>query len=220
MITPLAPDQKKQAAAVLTHAFEHDPIYGNLFPNANERQRALSALWSALITYNLRYGEVYTTPEVYGVASWIRPGQTDTTLWRHLRTGMALPRAVMKFKSKPRQRFLRVLSFLDDLHKQAIQQPHWYLWALGVAPDHQGQGIGRKLIQPVFDHADKTGLACYLETETESNVAFYQRRGFEVVFDGVCPKEELRVWTMLRRPTSCKTITKKQYRDNSILLQF
>jgi hypothetical protein len=39
----------------------------------------------------------------------------------------------------------------------------------------------------------------YLETQTERNVAFYQKRGFEVVSDGVVPDHEVRIWAMLRK---------------------
>ena len=67
-----------------------------------------------------------------------------------------------------------------------------------MEPGRQGQGIGGRLIQPVLVQADKDGMPCYLETQTESNVAFYQRRGFEVISDGQAPGEGFRIWTMLR----------------------
>jgi ribosomal protein S18 acetylase RimI-like enzyme len=73
---------------------------------------------------------------------------------------------------------------------------HWYLWVLGAEPRCQGQGIGGRLLEPVLGQADRDGLPCYLENETERNVAFYQRHGSEVVSDGVVPDLEVRIWTM------------------------
>jgi ribosomal protein S18 acetylase RimI-like enzyme len=102
--------------------------------------------------------------------------------------------------SQTRKEFLAVLAYMDKIHKREAPGPHWYLWALGVEPGHQGQGIGSRLIQPVLARADKDGVPCYLETQTEGNVAFYQKQGFEVVSDGWVPEQEIRVWTMLREP--------------------
>ena len=191
--------QKAQAVEVLARAFLGDPMYTSLIPDADERARSLRWLWSGLLTYGLRYGEVHTTPEVKGVACWLPPGQTQVTLWRTLRSGMALPRAVMRFSKESRRRTLGLLEYVDALHAE-ITEPHWYLWVLGVDPDAQGQGIGGRLLKPVLARADESGTACYLETETESNVGFYERRGFDVVHEGVVPGETIRLWTMLRKP--------------------
>ncbi|MGD2041509.1 MAG: GNAT family N-acetyltransferase, partial [Anaerolineae bacterium] len=143
---------------------------------------------------------VHTTPAVEGAACWLSPGNTEITLWRILRTGLGLQRAVASFKPQARKEFLAVLAYMDKIHKREAPGPHWYLWALGVEPGHQGQGIGSRLIQPVLARADKDGVPCYLETQTEGNVAFYQKQGFEVVSDGWVPEQEIRVWTMLREP--------------------
>jgi N-acetylglutamate synthase-like GNAT family acetyltransferase len=71
---------------------------------------------------------------------------------------------------------------------------------LGVEPSSQGQGLGTKLIQPGLARADEMSRLCYLETETESNVAFYQHRGFIVIDEGEVPGYGLKIWTMLRLP--------------------
>jgi len=90
---------------------------------------------------------------------------------------------------------------MDKIHKQIMDdKPHWYLWVLGVAPDSQGKGIGSRLIQPVLDCSDKEQISCYLETETERNVAFYEKRGFEVVSEGEVPGYDLKLWSLLREP--------------------
>lgn len=198
-IVRLERDRKAQAVDVLARAFLADPMYTSLIPDAGERAQSLRWLWSGLLAYCLRYGEVYTTAAVQGVACWLPPGQTNVTLWRTLRTGMALPRAMMRFSKEARRRTLALLAYVDGLHAE-ITESHWYLWVLGVDPDAQGQGIGGRLITPVLARADASATACYLETETEPNVAFYERRGFEVQHAGLVPGETIRLWTMLRKP--------------------
>ncbi len=195
----LMASQKAQAAQMLARAFLVDPAYAALFPDEAEREQALQRLFGAVIGYSLVYGLVHTTPAVEGAACWLSPGNTEITLWRILRTGLALQRAVASFKPKARREFLAALAYMDEIHKRGAPGPHWYLWAVGVEPGCQGQGIGSRLIQPVLVQADKDGVPCYLETQTERNVAFYERRGFEVVSDGMVPDQTIRIWTMLRQ---------------------
>jgi len=197
----LASAQKDWACEVLAAAFQEDPMYKQIFPDSDERAKSLRLLWDAVVGYGLVYGEVYTTPSVKGVACWLSPGNTEVNLWRLFRTGFALQRAVTRFSKDGRKQFLDGLGYLDKIHKQIMEgKPHWYLWVLGVAPNSQGQGIGRRLIHPVLDRADKEHMPCYLETETERNVEFYKKRGFEVVSEGEVPGYSLKLWSLLREP--------------------
>lgn len=194
----LAAPQKARAAQVLARAFMVDPAYSTLFPDQVEREQALQGLFGAVIGYGLVYGLVHTTPAVEGAACWLSPGNTEVTLWRILRTGLGLQRAVARFNPQARQDFLATMAHLDEIHKREVPGSHWYLWALGVDPGCQGQGIGSRLIQPVLTQADRDGVPCYLETQTQGNVSFYENRGFKVVSDGLVPDQEMRIWTMLR----------------------
>lgn len=71
-----------------------------------------------------------------------------------------------------------------------------YLGTIGVARDHQGRGAGRQLIEAIKDqvrrHADSQGLL--LNTETEHNLGFYRRLGFDVV--GEADADQLHTWAL------------------------
>ena len=196
----LAPSQREQAVGVLTRAFQEDPMYSYLFPNFDERIRSLGRLWNGVVRYSLVYGQVYTTPALAGVACWLSPGNTRMTAWRMARTGFGLQRAVIRFNREARRRVLGLLTYTDQIHSRVITRPHWYLMALGVEPGRQRQGVGSQLLRPVLARADETGVPCYLETETEQNVAFYQKQGFEIAFEGAIADAGLPLWTMVREP--------------------
>lgn len=69
-----------------------------------------------------------------------------------------------------------------------------YLGMIGVAPACQGKGYGKRLVrqaqQLAIDDADSTGVM--LNTETESNLPFYQSLGFEVA--GEADAEHVHTW--------------------------
>jgi ribosomal protein S18 acetylase RimI-like enzyme len=195
----LAASQKAEAAQLLARAFLTDPTYTGIFPDESERRQALQRLFGAAVGYSLVYGLVHTTPTLEGAACWLSPGNAEITFWRMLRTGLGLQRAVGSFSPQARRKVLATLAYLEEIHKREAPGPHWYLWLIGVEPDLQGQGIGSRLLEPVLARADQEGLPCYLETQTQENVDFYQKRGFEVVSDGVVPDHEIRAWTMLRK---------------------
>jgi ribosomal protein S18 acetylase RimI-like enzyme len=170
-----------QAVESLTRAFADDPMYAVIFPDVEARIAKTRLLWHALLRYQLRYGEVYTTPTVSGVAAWAKPERRDYPLWRTIRTGFALPLAVARFAREERARMMTIMRHADKIHKRIMPDPHWYLVVLGVDPACQGQGIGSGLLQPVLERAAADGVPCYLEAVTAPNVAFYQRHGFQIV---------------------------------------
>jgi len=196
----LDPAQRGRAAETLVQAFRDDPAYTYVFPDEADRARSLRSLWDATIRFTLVYGEAWTTPEASGVACWLSPGNAELTFRRLLRTGFALPWVMMRFEGGARRRAMGLVGYMDEKHRRAMPESHWYLWALGVEPSAQGQGIGGGLLGPVLARADAEGLPCYLETETERNVVFYRKHGFGVLTEEVVPGHGLMLWTMARSP--------------------
>jgi predicted N-acetyltransferase YhbS len=58
---------------------------------------------------------------------------------------------------------------------------HWHLGPIGVLPSHQEKGIGTKLLSRFCQEVDACLSPAFLETDTNKNVRFYARFGFEVV---------------------------------------
>jgi ribosomal-protein-alanine N-acetyltransferase len=52
---------------------------------------------------------------------------------------------------------------------------------IGVAPEHQGQGIGKALLQALLARADEFEAPVFLEVRTDNTtaLALYERHGFE-----------------------------------------
>lgn len=79
---------------------------------------------------------------------------------------------------------------------------HWYISHVGVSPEAQGKGLGGELMRKVSELADAQGVDCYLETGSESNRAFYERYGYQVVGEEVFSDKEgsesIKMYFMLR----------------------
>jgi GNAT superfamily N-acetyltransferase len=199
-VTQLAPNQIGEASHVLARAFHEDPFEMWILPDDSKRARALAWFSEVWVRYCWKYGEVYTTADkVEGVAAWLPPGKFPASRVRLALMGMVL--TPLKLGLAGFSRFMSSANFMEQLHERDVPPHHWYLPTLGVDPPRQGQGVGSALIQPALALADASGLPCYLETQRERNVPFYQRHGFEVVVEDDIPKGGPRFWTMKREPT-------------------
>ncbi|MEL7240849.1 MAG: GNAT family N-acetyltransferase [Cyanobacteria bacterium J06573_2] len=187
-----------QATETLVDAFSKDPLLQYILPQELSQKKKISRKF---LEINLRYAQplnhIYTTPEIKGIAAWIPPGKYPLNFLKMLQLGlyqMPFQLGLGRFV-----KLLSLFSMFEKYHKQDMNQPHWYLLALGVSSDYQSQGIGSLLIKPILERADKENLPCYLETTTEPAVRFYQRNGFEILRT---EKEPVKFWTMKREPSN------------------
>jgi ribosomal protein S18 acetylase RimI-like enzyme len=194
----LEPSQRHRAAALLARAFHDDPVYRLTMSDEGKRASALTWLFERVVRYCILYGHTFTTPRLEGIAGWLPPGHSKLTLGRIIRSGLhATP---LKLGLPAYRRFDTYMTYADKLHARLAPRSHWYLWVIGVEPACQGQGIGSKLLRPILARADADGVPCYLETEGERNVRFYEKHGFKVAHQGQVPRLGAQVWAMLREP--------------------
>lgn len=84
-----------------------------------------------------------------------------------------------------------------------IEESDWYLSILGVLPEHQGKGLGRDLVRPVLEEADRIPVASYLETFSPRNMSFYSRLGYQTTGTFTEPVTGEDYWVMRRLPPVC-----------------
>lgn len=195
-ITRLPAHLRARAADTLIQAFQDDIIKRTFLPDSKRRQRLAKWVFQGLLRYCDRWGVIHADPQANGIACWLPPGATTPSEWRMLLAWDLLPGPYWLAGWRAAQDFFALQDFTDSQHKLLIQRPHWYLWALAVRPECQGQGLGGRLLVPQLEAAASAGLPCYLETQTERNVAFYARRGFQVVRSAQV--KGVRIWFMLR----------------------
>lgn len=194
-IQPLGPDQAEAATGTLARAFHTDPMIEWIFPDPAERATAVGHLFRVPVRTIIKRGHATATDEVRAVAAWMPPGRT-MTLGAMLLSGMLATPFQIGFRTFGK--FAGAMDAMEKIHKRRMAEPHWYLAALGVDPELQGQGRGSALVQEGADRADQEGVPCYLETSRERNLPFYERHGFEVVETARLGKDGPPAWAMIR----------------------
>ncbi len=174
-------------------------MWAYVFPDAENRRKSLRKLFSPLLDTCLREGEVYTNREVSGIACWQKPGIIKNNPLMDMIFYILTPVwAFVTFGSEERKRLIELMRKEQKIHREVISKPHYYLAALGVNPEYQGKGIASQLLQNTLDKLDQQNIPCYLETETEYNVAFYEKRGFKVIREWQLPDKGPNIWAMIR----------------------
>ncbi|MDD5700673.1 MAG: GNAT family N-acetyltransferase [Dehalococcoidales bacterium] len=191
-------DRHNARAAVnaLVRAFYNYPDLVYFFPNDNARKHLAYYFLSMAVFGGVRYGDVYATPGMEGVAVWLRSEQYPLTVWKILRS---VPLAdILHFIRYGGGKMQRLGEHLDSVHKRLAPFEHWYLATLGVDPRFKGQGVASRLLKPMLKRVDREGLPCYLETGDARNLPLYGHFGFKVIEESSIPQTPLTNWAMLR----------------------
>ena len=198
--TRLVPSEYARAGDVLGRAFYEDPQWSALLPDDEVRAARLPMMFTGTARMTAAAGGLpERTAGFEAVALWLPPGR-EIGFGAMMRSGFSSARWVFK---RPRQnigRFMRVLRQFDTRRKELMKEPHWYLMAIGVDPEHQRGGHGSTLVKAGIERADRDHRPIYLETETELNVDFYKRLGFDVLDEMVITEIDLPFSLLIRYP--------------------
>jgi ribosomal protein S18 acetylase RimI-like enzyme len=128
-----------------------------------------------------KLGRKYSHVLVAAEGPWL-VGALNAAVWPHCQLG-----AYGKLKTAPAiframgWALTRQLEITRAWEKHEPYKPHWNLGPIGVHPLLQGRGIGKALLQSFLAMVDEQGLAAYLETDVDPNVALYEKFGFRVI---------------------------------------
>jgi GNAT superfamily N-acetyltransferase len=172
----LALSRAAEAVEVLLEVFPDFPGSSALDPA--EEKRIARLLHQRTVESGLASGrvDVWGDPPV-GIAVWLRrPALGEPELSAPARPSLRdlLPAEVVP----PLARFEATMQRLRAI---ARPDPHVYLDMLGVQSTHRRHGIATALMEAGHAWADGLGLPTALDTDTDENVAFYERRGYAVV---------------------------------------
>jgi GNAT superfamily N-acetyltransferase len=187
------------AASVLARAFATDPFLGHFMAGPRRRGLALPPFFATVLRELIASRAVYVSElagRMAGVAAWLPPEPETPSRDARWRSRLAAARVRLLFPRAAPQ----VWAGFETLRGQHPSSPHWYLAFVGIEPGEQRRGLGRQLLEPVLEQADRDSHLCYLETPFPDTRAFYRKLRFNDTAElrpvaGAPP-----IWTMTRQP--------------------
>jgi ribosomal protein S18 acetylase RimI-like enzyme len=168
-------DELSRVGGVLGRAFQDDPMWAWALGRSDteDRSRRLARFFDAIVRKVYAAKQlVFTVDDLAGVAVWTPPGGWRLSFADEAR--VALP-VLAAFGAAGSARLLQLLGGVTRAHERA---PHYYLFAIGTDPAHQGRGAGAALLAPMLARCDAEKLPAYLESSNPANLSFYRRHGF------------------------------------------
>lgn len=199
-VSVVFPEHYAAAATVLARAFLNDPLLLAVAgsPDPVDRLRRLDGLFNVALREHRNSGHPLLGVFDHGrlvcaavVEGLDRPPASATIL-------SGLPYIPALLSAVRFGGLIRVIKLVDALARNHPPEPHLYLNLLGVDPDFQGRHCGVAILdylrELVVARNDIDGV--YLETATESNVAFYSRNQYKVL--GEFHPLDVRMWRMFQ----------------------
>lgn len=159
---------------LLAKAFHDNQSVNYIVKQDKDRSARINALMAYSFDVCFQFGEVYLSDDKNACVLLLRSGTKGKSLyalWLDIK---------LIFKAIGLSRIGVALKRESLIKKFQIQVDHFYLWFIGVAPAHQHQGVGSKLLKEVLIRSDREGLPVCLETSVLKNLPWYQTFGFEI----------------------------------------
>ena len=172
---------------LLTQCFANDPLYCNLIPDEETRNRLMPELFQCDMEVCYDTCEIYAhSPEINAVIVVDDESEPYNPIHYYMTEALAsLKTDSYLIKEDPSLKtfwnFVQGRDYLnsrwtDQLH----QQDRLHIIYLAVRPNMQHRGISACLLDEVIAYAKAHSLMISLETHNEKNVSFYQHFGFKL----------------------------------------
>jgi len=207
--TEVTPDTASivKASDTLYRAFHKDPAMDYYFPPPSTPNPAYDdarfrffSLIIRMIHHDVGPSWTITTKNFETVALWLPPGTTDVINISNI--------IRFKFIGLIRQfgisSLFRLLSSQDQINEGkreiGLKSRYYYLLMVGTAPEYQGKGYLKHVMNPILEKADAENLQTWLEATKLSSVPIYEKYGFKQVKTLYFGKDAVPLVLMMREP--------------------
>jgi len=217
----ILPIHEQIASKFLGEIFLHDPWFDYFFGDVNHNQMS-AVVWffNQVVQYGISYGRIWGFTEnsfsnstsnsissassipgknLLGCAVWQPPQDAGISFSRMLSTGFYM--APFSFGFTASIKALSSMQFLETCRNDVLKnEPHWYLFTIGIGALHRNQGKGTKLLSPILKMADAGNIKCYTDSASPRSVNFFRRNGFTLIKEIEASGSRPKVYLLLRFP--------------------
>ena len=188
-------------AEALYYALQYDAFYitmkNTVESDATSKEVMLHYMEFSMIEAE-KYSILYIPKEhEYGVSVWAKPLNPHRQSQKHSEKKDFILQCMGKHSMETYQ---SIITFMAAKAEPLIGSDFWYLSIVGVLPEFQGRGLGKKLIENVLIESDLNQVPTYLETFNSRNISFYERLGYKTVGIFYEPTVKSKYSIMIRVP--------------------
>lgn len=198
-------EDETKLIALLTECFSNDPLYQELIPDDEKREKLLPQLFRCDLDEMLENCEIYANNQdldaivvVSDEAAPYNPFKYFAEqLYSVIKTNLFLIRDDPSLETF--FNFFKGRDYLNSSWTEELDENRLHVIYLAVRPSCQGRGLAKYLMRVVMEYADQREMLISLETHNPKNVAIYQKFGFEL-FETIDHYPDLVQYCMVRRP--------------------
>jgi hypothetical protein len=165
---------KQVVVDILTQSFATNQSVNYIVKAGKNRLGSIQYLMDYSFEVCYLFGDVFLSEDKNACALVLYPDKKKTTL------KSILLDAKLIFFSVGLKNIKKTLDREGAIKKIQPKELMYYLWFIGVDPDHQNKGIGTKLLNDLIQDSTLKKRPIYLETSTLKNLPWYQKMGFQV----------------------------------------
>lgn len=176
----LAQPDQAAVSALLNEAFAADPAYAYFLAgtSASQQDEYRPRLIDFIVAYHCQSGLPVWGATQNGKLVACALVEAPGPGWRRaLALLWQLPKLIGRVPLSSVQRMNQYARISRQGLPNTIQH---YLIKIGVSASHQGQGLGKALINAILDHYRASEGMLALDTENPDNVPLYQHLGFQL----------------------------------------
>jgi len=165
---------KNLVVDILTKSFDTNQSVNYIVKQDEKRVQRVRSLMDYSFEVCYSFGDVFLSNDKKGCALITYPDKKKTTLKSILLDIKLIVSAVGLMNIK------KTLARESLINKMHPKEPMYYLWFIGVDPEHQNEGIGSILLDDIIEDSEHKQRPIYLETSTVKNLPWYKKFGFQI----------------------------------------
>jgi GNAT superfamily N-acetyltransferase len=182
---------KTRVIEILSKSFQNDPQINYILGSNVNHNKKMKRLMAYSFEFGLANGKVEISEDKNSVAIWKSSNSKKMTInlfYESILFFFAFGWSGIKRISAMEK---KIAAFYPD--KTIFN----YLWILGTNPNEQGKGYGTAILSKAINNFEQNKVPIYLETSTDSNLYYYQRKRFELYHSMILDtKTQLKTYLM------------------------
>ena len=159
---------------ILTKSFDTNQSVNYIAKQDGKRLKRISALMDYSFEVCYMFGDVFLSDDRKACALILYPDKKKTTL------KSILLDIKLIFSCIGVENIKKALVRESKIKQLQPKTTMYYLWFIGVDPEHQNEGIGSVLLDEIINDSKNKQRPIYLETSTLKNLPWYKKYGFQI----------------------------------------